>query len=86
MIFEIFLGIIIFTEGYVIWNLFRKTELLESWVEDFTQQIQTVQNNLKQIDSTGHFEADYEIGSVFEGIKLTIENLNNFVKGENVDG
>ena len=43
MIFEIFLGIIIFTEGYVIWNLFRKTELLETWVEDFTQQIQTVQ-------------------------------------------
>ena len=86
MIFEIFLGIIIFTEGYVIWNLFRKTELLETWVEDFTQQIQTVQNNLKQIDSTGHFESDDEIGSVFEGIKLTIENLNTFVKGENVNG
>ena len=69
MIFEIFLGIIIFTEGYVIWNLFRKTELLETWVEDFTQQIQTVQNNLKQIDSKGHFESDDEIGSIFEQIK-----------------
>ena len=84
MIFEIFLGIIIFTEGYVIWNLFRKTELLETWVEDFTQQIQTVQNNLKQIDSTGHFESDDEIGTIFEQIKETVKQLEN-LKGEEVD-
>ena len=84
MIFEIFLGIIIFTEGYVIWNLFRKTELLETWVEDFTQQIQTVQNNLKQIDSKGHFESDDEIGSIFEQIKETVNQLDN-LKGEEVD-
>ena len=79
-----FLGIIIFTEGYVIWNLFRKTELLETWVEDFTQQIQTVQNNLKQIDSKGHFESDDEIGSIFEQIKETVNQLDN-LKGEEVD-
>ena len=79
MIFEIFLGIIIFTEGYVIWNLFRKTELLETWVEDFTQQIQTVQNNLKQIDSKGHFESDDEIGSIFEQIKETVNQLDNLL-------
>ena len=84
MIFEIFLGIIIFTEGYVIWNLFRKTELLETWVEDFTQQIQTVQNNLKQIDSKGHFESDDEICSIFEQIKETVNQLDN-LKGEEVD-
>ena len=84
MIFEIFLGIIIFTEGYVIWNLFRKTELLETWVEDFTQQIQTVQNNLKQIDSKGHFESDDEIGSILEQIKETVNQLDN-LKGEEVD-
>ena len=84
MVFEIFLGIIIFTEGYVIWNLFRKTELLETWVEDFTQQIQTVQNNLKQIDSKGHFESDDEIGSIFEQIKETVNQLDN-LKGEEVD-
>ena len=65
MVVEIILGLLVLTEGYVIWNLFRKTELLETWVEDFTQQIQTVQNNLKQIDSTGHFESDDEIGTIF---------------------
>ena len=84
MIFEIFLGVLLVIEGYIIWNLFRKTELLETWVEDFTQQIQTVQNNLKQIDSKGHFESDDEIGSIFEQIKETVNQLDN-LKGEEVD-
>ena len=81
MIFEIFLGIIIFTEGYVIWNLFRKTELLETWVEDFTQRIQTVQNDLNVIDSSGAFESDDEVGTIFEQIKETVKQLEN-LKGE----
>ena len=84
MIFEIFLGIIIFTEGYVIWNLFRKTELLETWVEDFTQRIQIVQNNLKDIDSSGAFESDDEVGTIFEQIKETVNQLDN-LKGEEVN-
>ena len=84
MIFEIFLGIIIFTEGYVIWNLFRKTELLETWVEDFTQRIETVQTELKVIDAKGSFEADDEIGSIFEQINETVNELGN-LRGEEVD-
>ena len=84
MIFEIFLGGLLVIEGYIIWNLFRKTELLETWVEEFTQRIQQIQNDLKEIDSTGHFEADDQIGSIFEAIKKTINELDN-LKGEEVD-
>ena len=43
MIIEIVLGIIVLAEGYVIWNLTRKTELLETWIEDFTDRISRVQ-------------------------------------------
>ena len=43
MIVEIILGTLVLAEGYIIWNLFRKTELLETWVEEFTQKIQTIQ-------------------------------------------
>ena len=50
MILEIILGIFVILEGYVIWNLIRKTELLEVWVERFTQDIQIVQNELKKKD------------------------------------
>ena len=40
---------------YVIWNLMKKTELLETWVEEFTQMIDSVDTELEIIDSTGHF-------------------------------
>ena len=84
MIVEIILGVVILTEGYVIWNLMRKTELLETWVEEFTQLIESVNNELKVIDARGAFEADDEVGSIFEAIKDTIRQLDS-LKGEEVD-
>jgi len=84
MIIEIVLGIIIFAEGYIIWNLIRKAELLETWVEDFTQRIGRVQNDLKEIDSTGHFEADDEIGTIFDQIKSVVNELQD-ISGEDIN-
>ena len=86
MIIEIVLGIVILVEGYVIWNLMRKTELLETWVEDFGDRITRVQQELKEIDSTGHFEADDEVGSIFESIKEVINELNDLTEGEEISG
>ena len=84
MIIEIVLGLLVLAEGYVIWNLNRKTELLETWVENFSDKVTQVQQELKDIDSTGHFEADDEIGSIFEGIKEVINDLNEFTEGEEI--
>ena len=86
MIIEIVLGIVILVEGYVIWNLMRKTELLETWVEDFGDRITRVQQELKDIDSTGHFEADDEVGSIFSSIKEVIDELNDLTEGEEISG
>ena len=83
MIVEIVvLGLLVLIEGYVIWNLTRKTELLETWIENFTDKVSQVQSDLNDIDSTGHFEADDEIGSIFDSIKDIINDLNNFTEGE----
>ena len=83
MIVEIvILGLVVLIEGYVIWNLTRKTELLETWIENFTDKVSQVQSDLNDIDSTGHFEADDEIGSIFDSIKDIINDLNNFTEGE----
>ena len=84
MIIEIVLGLLVLTEGYVIWNLTRKTELLETWIEDFTDRISRVQQELSDIDSTGHFESDDEIGSIFDSIKEVINELNDFTEGEEI--
>ena len=77
MIIEIILGLLVLTEGYVIWNLFRKTELLESWGENFSQRAESVQKRVKEVDSQGYFEADDEVGSVFEKIKEITNELDN---------
>jgi hypothetical protein len=84
MIIEIVLGLFVLTEGYVIWNLIKKTELLETWVEDFSDRIVRVQRELKDIDSTGHFEADDEVGSIFTSIKEVINELNDLTKSEEI--
>ena len=84
MIVEIILGLLVLTEGYVIWNLTKKTEMLETWVEDFTQTIDTVQSDLKKIDYMGSFEADDETGTIFEQIKETVNQLESY-RGEDVD-
>ena len=84
MVVEIILGLFVLAEGYVIWNLTRKTEMLETWVEDFTQTIDTVQSDLKKIDYMGSFEADDETGTIFEQIKETVNQLESY-RGEDVD-
>ena len=84
MIVEIILSVVVLTEGYMIWNLFRKTELMESWIEEFSQQVESVQKRIKEVDSQGYFEADDEVGSIFEKIKEIVNELDN-LKGEEVD-
>ena len=84
MIIEIVLGLLVLAEGYVIWNLTRKTELLETWVENFSDRIVRVQQELSDIDSTGHFESDDEVGSIFTSIKEVINELNDKTTGESI--
>ena len=82
MIFELILGLLLVIEGYVIWNLMRKAETLESWIDTLSDKIISTQRSIKKIDSTGHFEADDEIGTIFEGIKDTINELNKVIERE----
>ena len=84
MILEIIFGLIILTEAYVIWNLMRKAELLETWVEEFTQLIESVNTELKLIDTRGSFESDDETGVIFKQIQETVNKLT-ILRGEDVD-
>ncbi len=84
MVIETILGLFILVEGYVIWNLMRKTELLETWVEEFTNTIDVVNNEIKTIDALGSFESDDETGAIFKQIQETINRLNT-LRGEDVD-
>ena len=84
MVLEISLvlvSLLFFASCYVIWNLNTKLESLEDWVTDFINTIEKVQMDVKKIDYKGYFEADDEVGVIFEQIKTTINQLDRF-KGE----
>jgi len=84
MVLEISLvlvSLLFLTSCYVIWNLNTKLESLEDWITDFINTIEKVQTDLKKIDYKGYFEADDEVGAIFEQIKTTINQLDRF-KGE----
>ena len=84
MVLEISLvlvSLLFITSCYVIWNINTKLESLEDWVTDFINTIEKVQRDLKQIDYKGYFEADDEVGAIFEQIKTAINQLDRF-KGE----
>ena len=82
MIGYILLSLVIITLGWTTFNLTRKVERLETWVENYAQRIQDTQDVLKEIDSKGSFEADDEIGVVFTSIKETIDELNEITEEE----
>jgi len=84
MIVEIILGVLLIVESYIVWNLMRKTEMLETWIEDFNDVIISVNNELKVIDSMGSFESDDETGTIFKQIQETVNQLND-MRGEDVD-
>ena len=82
MILEIILGLIVLTLGWTTFNLTRKVERLETWVEDYAQRIIDTQQVLKEIDSKGDFEADDEVGVIFTSIKEAIDELNEITQEE----
>jgi len=82
MIGYIILSIISLTLSYIVFNLTRKVERLETWVEDYAQRIQDTQQVLKEIDSKGTFQADDEIGVIFTSIKEAVDELNEITEQE----
>jgi len=83
MVIEIILGIIIIialVEGYVVFNLTKKTEMLETWIEEYSGTIQKVQDQITSIDYKGYFEADDEVGTIWTEIKNSADELSKFVE------
>ncbi len=79
MLVEILLGIFIVAfiiEGYVIWNVMRKVERLEDWIETYTEKIYGAYSEMQLLDDKGVFEADDEVGDVFSQLKNVTQQLS----------
>jgi cytochrome b len=82
MIGYILLTLIVLTLGWTTFNLTRKVERLETWIEGYVDRINETQSTLKEIDDKGTFEADDEIGVVFTAIKEAVDELNEITEQE----
>jgi formate-dependent nitrite reductase cytochrome c552 subunit len=78
----VLLTIIILTLSWTTFNLTRKTERLESWIEDYAQRIQDTKQVLDELDNKGTFKADDEIGVVFTAIKEAVDEINEITEQE----
>lgn len=73
--------------GYVIWNLMKKVEKLESMIDvqekyimDFYDLVKQSEIKIKEIDSNQLFQSDDEVGFFFQNLKTIQEALSDYIK------
>jgi uncharacterized membrane protein YukC len=73
--------------GYVIWNLMKKVEKLESMIDvqekyitDFYELVKQSESKIKEIDSQQLFQSDDEVGFFFTNLKNIQEALSDYIK------
>ena len=63
------------TLSYAVWNLLKKLESYEDFINDELNRNEALLEALRQIDNRQMFEKDDEVGSIFYQIKETIERF-----------
>ena len=66
-------------------NLMRKNEKLEDWLVDLENDLQQVENEITEADSSGGFAADDEVGTIWRTIKTSLRKLEKYTKGDNIN-
>ena len=64
---------------YSSWNLMKKQEVTEDWLVALENRLSNIIKETKDIDVKGMFEADDEVGTIFEQINSMIVTLNDFL-------
>lgn len=81
------IAILVGVVGYVIWNLMKKVEKLESMIDvqeryitDFYDLVKQSEVKIKEIDSKQLFQSDDEVGFFFNNLKTIQEALSDYIK------
>lgn len=79
------LGVSVVILGFTTWNLLRKVEKTEdiilnynTFIEEYSKQIDIADKRLKQIDEKNLFKSDDEIGWFFDNLKRLQNDLSKF--------
>ena len=88
----VILVILLIASGYVIYNLFRKVEVLETLAEQHSDylvrlndMVEVSTKRLKEIDEKGAFSSDDEIGWFFTYVDQVQSLLKQYVTENVVD-
>lgn len=66
--------------GYACYNMLKKIEVHEEWIEQYRAEIQNVYKRLKIVDDKNLFEKDDDVGFVFSEIQRVIQEFNENIK------
>lgn len=80
VIFITFLVLIICALTYACFNLLKKVEVYENWVDTFRQESESLYKKLKSVDERNLFEKDDDVGFVFSEIQRITKEFNEKVK------
>tara|TARA_A100001391_G_C5067998_1_gene277652 strand:- start:630 stop:899 length:270 start_codon:yes stop_codon:yes gene_type:complete len=68
---------------YIIINLYRKVDFLEQVLDGVYAKIGETITKMQDIDTSGAFESDDEVGTMFTMLKSEVDNLDNVIEGKN---
>lgn len=67
--------------AYTTYNLLRKNELYEETIQEFYSQLSITLHNMRAIDEKQMFESDDEVGSIFEQLTNSVNDLRPLLYG-----
>jgi hypothetical protein len=79
----ILIGLLLISIGalsYACYNLLRKIEVYENWVDTFREESEGLYQKLKSVDDRNLFEKDDDVGFVFSEILRITKEFNDKVK------
>lgn len=65
---------------YIIYNLYNKNVIYETWTEDIIDRVSTLKESVKEIDSRNIFEKDDDVGVVFDEIASLVDSFDHNLK------
>ncbi len=66
--------------GYACYNLLKKIEVYEDWLDMFRSEIDQVYSRIKAIDDKNLFEKDDDVGFVFSEIVRITKEFDEKIK------
>lgn len=76
------LSILCILLGYTTFNMLRKVEAYEEYIDDEIKNNEKLLETLRKIDNKQMFEKDDEVGGLFDQVKSTIIRFKRFQNAE----